>query len=42
MKVGRKLRRAKKPRKQEVLVVVRDADGVRPPVALKVKPKRGA
>ncbi len=42
LKVGRKLRRARKPRKQDVLVRVRDADGLRPPVALKVKPKRGA
>jgi hypothetical protein len=42
LKAGRKLRRARKPRRQEVLVLVRDADGLRPPVALKVKPRRGA
>ena len=42
LKAGRRLRRAKRPRRQEVLVRVRDADGLRPPVALKVKPKRGA
>ena len=42
LKAGRKLRRARKPRRQEVLVLVRDADGLRPPVTLKVKPRRGA
>ena len=42
LKVSRKLRRARKPRRQDVLVRIRDADGLRPPVALKVKPKRGA
>jgi hypothetical protein len=40
VQVGRKLRRAKKPRRQALAVVVVDADGQRPPTTLKVRPRR--
>jgi hypothetical protein len=42
LEAGRKLRRARKPRRQPLLVLVRDGHGLRPPVTLKVKPRRGA
>jgi hypothetical protein len=40
VRVGRKLKRAKKPRRQRLVVLVTDADGLRPPVTLKVRPRR--
>jgi len=42
LKAGRRLRRAREPRRQRLLVLVRDRHGLRPPVTLKVKPRRGA
>ncbi len=42
VKSSRKLRRARHPRKLKLLVLLRDDDGVRPPVTLRVKPRRGA
>jgi hypothetical protein len=42
VKSSRKLRRARKPRRQALLVLIRDDDGVRPPLTLKVRPRRGA
>jgi hypothetical protein len=40
IKVGRKLRRAKRPKRQALRVLVRDAHGPRPAIELKVKPRR--
>jgi hypothetical protein len=40
VRVGRKLRKAKPPRRLKLQVLVRDADGTRPTVALRVKPRR--
>jgi hypothetical protein len=40
VRVGRKLRRAKKPRRLALRVLVRDAHGARPAVELKVRPRR--
>ncbi len=40
VRVGRKLRRKRKPGRQELRVLVRDSDGPRPPVTLKVRPRR--
>jgi hypothetical protein len=40
VRVGRKLRRKRKPRRQELRVLVRDSDGPRPAVTLKVRPRR--
>jgi hypothetical protein len=40
IKVGRKLRRAKRPRRLALRVLVRDAHGTRPAIELKVRPRR--
>jgi hypothetical protein len=40
VRVGRKLKRAKKPKRQSLSVVVTDADGPRPAALLKVRPRR--
>jgi hypothetical protein len=40
VRVGKKLRRAKKPKRQALRVIVRDAHGLRPAVELKVRPRR--
>lgn len=40
VRVGRKLRRAKRPKRQALRVLVRDAHGPRPAITLKVKPRR--
>jgi hypothetical protein len=40
IRVGRKLRRAKRPKRQALRVLVRDAHGPRPAIELKVKPRR--
>jgi hypothetical protein len=40
VRVGRKLKRAKKPRRQSLRVIVTDADGPRPARTLKVRPRR--
>jgi hypothetical protein len=40
VRVGRKLKRAKKPKRQSLRVLVTDADGPRPAKTLKVRPKR--
>jgi hypothetical protein len=40
IKVGRKLRRAKRPKRLALRVLVRDAHGARPAIELKVKPRR--
>lgn len=40
VRVGRKLRRKRKPRRQELRVLVRDTDGPRPAVTLAVRPRR--
>ena len=40
VRVGRKLRKAKRPRRLALRVSVRDADGVRPITTLKVRPRR--
>jgi hypothetical protein len=40
VRVGRKLRRAKKPRRLALRVLVRDAHGPRPAIELKVRPRR--
>jgi hypothetical protein len=40
IRAGRKLRRAKKPRRLQVRVLVRDAHGSRPAIELKVRPRR--
>ncbi len=41
LRVGRKLKRARKPRRMALTVLVTDADGVRPAAKLKVRPRRG-
>jgi hypothetical protein len=40
VRAGRKLRRAKRPKRQALRVLVRDAHGPRPAVELKVRPRR--
>jgi hypothetical protein len=40
VRVGRKLRRKRKPGRQELRVLVRDSDGPRPAVTLAVRPRR--
>ena len=40
VRAGRKLRKAKKPRRLALRISVRDADGIRPSTALKVRPRR--
>jgi hypothetical protein len=40
VRVGRKLKRAKKPKRQSLRVIVTDADGPRPARTLKVRPRR--
>jgi hypothetical protein len=40
VRVGRKLKRARKPRRQRLVVLVTDAHDQRPPVTLKVRPRR--
>jgi hypothetical protein len=40
VRAGRKLRRKRKPKRQALRVLVRDADGSRPAVTLKVRPRR--
>lgn len=40
LRVSRKLARKRKPKRQALRVLVRDADGARPPVTLKVRPRR--
>jgi hypothetical protein len=40
VRAGRKLRRAKQPKRQALRVIVRDAHGPRPAVELKVRPRR--
>ena len=40
VRAGRKLRKARKPRRLQLRVSVRDADGIRPSTALKVRPRR--
>jgi hypothetical protein len=40
VRVGRKLKRAKKPKRLSLRVLVTDADGPRPATTLKVRPKR--
>ena len=40
VRVGRKLRKSKPPRKLKLRVAVRDADGTRPITTLKVRPRR--
>jgi hypothetical protein len=40
VRVGRKLKRAKKPKRLSLRVLVTDADGPRPARTLKVRPKR--
>ena len=40
LRVSRKLKRKRKPKRQELRVLVRDSDGSRPPVTLKVRPRR--
>jgi hypothetical protein len=40
IRAGRKLRRAKKPKRQALRVLVRDAHGPRPAIELKVRPRR--
>jgi len=40
LRVSRKLKRKRKPKPQELRVLVRDDDGSRPPVTLKVRPRR--
>jgi hypothetical protein len=41
VRVGKKLKRAKKPKRQSLRVLVTDADGARPAATLKVRPRRG-
>jgi hypothetical protein len=40
IRVGRRLRRAKPPKRQALRVLVRDAHGARPAIELKVRPRR--
>ena len=40
IRVGRKLKRKRHPKRQRLRVLVRDSDGPRPPVTLKVRPRR--
>jgi hypothetical protein len=40
IRAGRKLARKRHPKRQRVRVLVRDSDGPRPPVTLKVRPRR--
>ena len=40
LRVSRKLARKRKPQRLELRVIARDADGARPPVTLKVRPRR--
>jgi hypothetical protein len=40
VRVGRKLKRAKKPKRQALVILVTDADGQRPAKTLKVRPRR--
>ena len=40
VRVGRKLKRAKKPKRQSLRFLVTDADGARPAATLKVRPRR--
>jgi hypothetical protein len=40
VRVGRKLKRAKKPKRQALVVLVTDGDGRRPATTLKVRPRR--
>jgi hypothetical protein len=40
VRVGRKLKRARKPKRQSLRIVVTDADGPRPSKTLKVRPRR--
>jgi hypothetical protein len=40
LRVSRKLAKKRKPKRMRLRVLVRDADGSRPPVALKVRPRR--
>jgi hypothetical protein len=40
LRVSRALARKRKPKRLRLLVLTRDDDGARPPVTLKVKPRR--
>jgi hypothetical protein len=40
IRAGRKLKRKRHPKRQPLRVLVRDSDGPRPPVTLKVRPRR--
>jgi hypothetical protein len=40
LRVSRKLARKRKPQRLRLRVLVRDSDGVRPPVTLAVRPRR--